>query len=120
MRREIQQWAPWMDRTESDELIDRINQMAIWERKPKARPLGVRLNVTYAEREELKLWTIAPCDVTERGMALLRKRKKRQRDRQRRQLRGAKPHPSRGLLPELAAAHTITDSSKPIAQLRAK
>ena len=90
MRREIQQWAPWMDRAESDELIDRINQMAIWERKPKARPLGMRLRVTYAEREELKLWTIAPCDVTERGMALLRKRKKRQRERIRRQSRGAK------------------------------
>jgi hypothetical protein len=88
MRYAIEIWAPWMGKTR--ELIDQINQMPLWQRKPKAGPLGRRLNVTYREREELKLWTIAPCDVNEKGMELLRKRKKRERMRRMRQRKGSK------------------------------
>jgi hypothetical protein len=88
MRREIEPWAPWMQKDEAQALIDEINQMPMWQRKPKARTLGERLNVPYGERERLRLRTILPCDVTDEGMELLRKRKKRQRDMLRRQKKG--------------------------------
>ena len=60
------------------------------QRWPSQRMLGERLNVTCAERERLRLWGIDPYDMTEAAMALFRKRKKRQRDKLRRQLKGAK------------------------------
>src|SRR6516164_4782998 len=60
----IEVWAPWMQKDEATQIIDHINRMPIWERKPKAKPLGERLNVTYAQRERLKLWTIQACDLT--------------------------------------------------------
>jgi hypothetical protein len=91
MRCAIEVWAPWMSEDEALELRLEINAMPRWERWPSQRTLGERLNVTYAEREKLRLWGIDPCDVTEAGMALLRKRKKRQRDRERRRSQGAKP-----------------------------
>src|SRR5262249_44138254 len=65
----------------------------------KARTLGERLQVSYAERSRLRLQTIGPCDMTQAGMALIRKQKKRQKDRLRRQLRGGE---SRG---DYLAAH---------------
>ena len=37
MRREIELRAPWMPEDEAVELIDEINQMPMWQRKPKAR-----------------------------------------------------------------------------------
>src|SRR5262249_43944389 len=40
-------------------------------------------------RERLRLWRIDPCGMTKAAMALMRKRKKRQRDRQRRLSQGA-------------------------------
>jgi hypothetical protein len=88
MRHEIEVSAPWMPQDEAQALIDEINQMPLWQRKPKARTLGERLNVTYGKREELHLRTILPVDVTDAGMALIRKRKKRKRDKLRRLKRG--------------------------------
>lgn len=85
MRREIELWAPWMPEGEAQELVDEIKLMPAWQRKPKARTLGQRLNVTYGERARLGLRTIGPCDMTEAGMALIRKQKRRQRDKLRRQ-----------------------------------
>src|SRR5262249_5122778 len=67
-----------------------IDLMPMWQRKPMARTLGERLGVTYGERSRLQLRTIGPCDMTEAAMALIRKQKKRQRDKLRRQLQGAK------------------------------
>jgi hypothetical protein len=78
---EVKRWAPWMDDDEAQELIDDINLTPEWQRKPTARTLGQRLNLTYAERARLLLRTIAPCDMTETAMALMRKQKKRQRMR---------------------------------------
>jgi hypothetical protein len=86
MRQEICRWAPWMDDNRAGALIDEINQMPLPQRKPKARTLGDRLSVTYKQREELQLRTIAPCDVSDAAMALIRKRKRRKRDKERRQL----------------------------------
>jgi len=86
MRQEISRWAPWMGDNRAGDLIGEINQMPLWQRKPKARTLGDRLNVTYGQREELRLRTIAPCDVSDAAMALIRKRKRRKRDKERRQI----------------------------------
>jgi hypothetical protein len=83
-------WAPWMHQKEPEAIIDQINLMPIYHRKPNARVLGERLRVTNWERERLKLWTIAPCDMGEHGMDWWRKRKKRERMRELRRLRGQK------------------------------
>jgi len=85
MRREIELWAPWMSEDEAQELLGEIDLMPTWQRKPKAMTLGERLQVFYGERTRLQLRTIGPCDMAEAGMALIRKQKKRQRDRLRRQ-----------------------------------
>jgi len=50
MRHEIECWAPWMSEDEARELRLEINSMPVWQRKPKPRTLGERLNVPYAER----------------------------------------------------------------------
>jgi hypothetical protein len=84
MRHEIEEWAPWMSEDEARELRLEINAMPVWQRKPMARTLGERLQVTYAERARLQLRTIGPCDMTEAAVALIRKQKKRQRDKLRR------------------------------------
>src|SRR5262249_53796594 len=67
MRREIELWAPWMSENEARELRLDINAMPVWQRKPMARTLGERLQLTYAERARLQLRTIGPCDMTGGG-----------------------------------------------------
>jgi hypothetical protein len=52
--------------------------------------LGQRLRLTNAERERLRLWTIAPCDMSAEDMAEQRKTKARARMRRYRAKRGAK------------------------------
>jgi hypothetical protein len=81
MRAEIERWAPWMNEDEARELRLEINSTPVWQRKPKPRTLGERLNVTYAERTRLGLRTIGPCDMTEAAMALIRKQEKRRRNK---------------------------------------
>ena len=90
MRREIELWAPLMSEDDARELRLEINSMPMWQRKPRAMTLGERLQVTYAERARLQLRTIGPCDMTEAAIALICNQKKRQRDKLRRQLKGAK------------------------------
>jgi len=101
----IEVWAPWMQKDEATQIIDHINRMPIWERKPKARELGERLRVINPERERLKLWTIAPCDMSQKGMTWWRKHKDKARKRRLRQLSGAK------------SQTTSTSRSKPWTQL---
>lgn len=84
MANAVKVWAPWMDHTEAEQLIDRINRMPTRERKPTARQIGKRQQVTNEQRERWKLWTIAPCNMTDVQMQEQRKAKKRDRDRQRR------------------------------------
>jgi len=91
MRNAIEVWAPWVSEDEAQELVDDIKLSPRWERMPTAKKLGERLNLTYAQRAKLDIRTIRACDISEAGMALIRKQKKRQRDRLRRKLRGAKP-----------------------------
>jgi hypothetical protein len=90
MFQEIERWAPWMGATEADALVDEINLMPTWERKPKAKTLGKRLNVPYGERARLQLRTIGCNDMTEAAMALMRKQKKRRRNRLRRLANGVR------------------------------
>ena len=90
MRREIESWAPWLSEDETQDVLDEINLMPMWQRKPMAATLGDRLGLTYAERSRLRIQTIGACDMSEAAMALIRKQKKRRRDRLRRQARGAK------------------------------
>jgi hypothetical protein len=81
MRHEIELWAPWMSDDDIQELLDDINLTPEWQRKPTARTLGRRLQLPYAERSRLLLRTIGPCDMTEAAMALIRKQKKRRRNK---------------------------------------
>jgi hypothetical protein len=90
MRNAIEVAAPWMKAEEAQQLIGRIMEIPEQARRPTAKTLGKRLNVTNAEREGLRLWTIHPADMTDEQMAEQRKAKKRARDECRRQQRGAK------------------------------
>src|SRR5262249_26091766 len=80
MRREIGIWARWMAEAEAGAFLDEIAWMPPWQRKPMAATLGERLRLTYAERSRLRIQTIGACDISEAGMALIRKQKKRQRN----------------------------------------
>jgi hypothetical protein len=85
MPKAIEIWAPWMNPAEAGELIDQINQMPIWLRKPKGRELGKRLRVTNQMRQQWGLWTIKPCDLTDEQLAEWRKARDRERKRRKRQ-----------------------------------
>jgi hypothetical protein len=84
-------WAPWMDADERLPLIDRINRTPLYLRKPNARALGQKLNLTNQERQALGIRTIAPIDMTDEQMAEQRKARKRARELRRRLARGSKP-----------------------------
>jgi hypothetical protein len=81
MPKAIEIWAPWMNSGEAAELIDRISCMPIYKRKPTAGELGDRLNVTNAQRNKWRMWTIAPCDMTAEQLVAQRKAKDRERKR---------------------------------------
>ena len=81
MPKAIEIWAPWMNPTEAGELIDAINLTPIWHRKPSGRELGLRLRVTNQERQQWRLWTIAPYDMTDEELAEQRRAKDRERKR---------------------------------------
>jgi hypothetical protein len=91
MRNAIEVHAPWLNHDEAGQLIDRIMRTPTQLRKPKARQAGQRHRVTNHERELFRLWTIAPCDMTDEQMHEHRKAKKRARDRHRRRMAGSKP-----------------------------
>jgi hypothetical protein len=87
MPKAIEIWAPWMNTKEAAELIDDINRMSIWLRKPSARELGKRLRVTNQMRQQWRLWTVAPYDMTDDELAEQRRAKDRERKRRYRQRR---------------------------------
>jgi hypothetical protein len=94
MRRAIEVWAPWMADDEATQLIDDVNRTPIWHRKPTAGTMGQRLRVSNAERERLRLWTIAAYDMTPEQAAEHRRAKERARKRRYRQLHGGNPRAS--------------------------
>jgi len=85
MPKAIEIWAPWMNPKEAGELMDDINLMPIWLRKPKGRELGKRLRVTNQMRQQWRLWTVAPYDMTDEQLAEWRKARDRERKRRKRQ-----------------------------------
>jgi hypothetical protein len=87
----IEVWAPWMHEHEASQIIEQINRTPTRQRKPTARQLGKRLPLTNAERERLKLWTIAPHDMSPEQLVQQRKAKDRARMRMRRLLQGREP-----------------------------
>jgi hypothetical protein len=81
-------WAPWLGDTEARKLAARVSANPLrW----KADTLAARLNVSYAERQRLKLTTIGAVDVPASGRELLRKQRNKQRKTDARRAKGAKP-----------------------------
>jgi len=87
----IETWADWMNVDERFYLTAQIERTPASVRKIKATTLGERLRVTNAEREHLRLWTIAPFDMTSKQLKEQRKAKDRARKAQLRQAAGGKP-----------------------------
>jgi hypothetical protein len=87
----IETWAPWMDVSERFDLIALIERTPAYDRRVKATTLGKRLRVTGEERERLRLWTIAPFDLTDKQLKEQREAKHRARMQRRRRAAGSKP-----------------------------
>jgi hypothetical protein len=76
MRNQIAIWAPWMGRAEAAQLRDDVNRTPIYLRKPSARILGERLNLTSEERRRLGIVTIRPADMTDEQFEMRRKERR--------------------------------------------
>ena len=81
MLNQIQIWAPWMDSQEFCQLIDSVRRKPEYFRKRKADQLGEEINLTYDERQRLRIRTIAPADLTPAEFS--EKRRERRREKQR-------------------------------------
>ena len=90
MRNIIETWAPWMDAAETYSILQEIEQTPPSVRTRTAKNLGGRLNVTNDERERLRLWTIAPVDLTDHQRAEWRRAKRNERRTQKRRRAGIK------------------------------
>ena len=78
---QIQIWAPWMDSQEFCQLIESVRRKPEYFRKRKADQLGEEINLTYDERQRLRIRTIAPADLTPAEFS--EKRRERRREKQR-------------------------------------
>ena len=78
----IDTWAPWLDEDDRDELVDRVTHRPI---KFKAAAVGDALRLTCAERNALRITTIAAVDAPDIKTAA------RDKKRQQRRLAGRKP-----------------------------
>jgi hypothetical protein len=85
MRNAIQTWAPWMAENETNDLIQKIELTPPKLRYRTPEDLGLRFNVTMAEREQLRLWMIAPVDLTETQLDDRRRVRRRATDRLRKE-----------------------------------
>jgi len=85
----IELWAPWMQHDEAQMMVDHVQRLHISERLPTAKTLGVRVRLTNSERERLRLWPIAPIDMTDEQLAEQRKAKRQERDAKRRRNNGS-------------------------------
>lgn len=87
----VEIWAEWLDATEMFEMIDASSRVLRWW---KADELGRELNLTFAERHELGVTTIAPADISAAELNHIRRRRKadRERERRRRHARPQLPH----------------------------
>jgi len=85
MAAQIEIIAPWMPTIEAKELIGSLTNLPLFWRKQPAKEIGERLRLTNAERERLRLWRIAPVDITSEELIEQRKAKDRMRKRKRSQ-----------------------------------
>ena len=88
MTNEVELVAPWVRHVEG--IIDHVNRLPIWQRKPKADEIGQRFRLTNAERERFRLWTMAPVDMSADDLAEQRKAKERARKARYRRRKGSK------------------------------
>ena len=107
----VEVFAPFMNRTDAEQIILRVNRMPTWMRWPKAKLLGESLRLTNAEREGLRLWAITPCDISEDNLAEQRKAKERARKARYRQRK--KENQSRV---EYLASHSINRTKPWVAE----
>ena len=91
MLNQIEIWAPWMDSQEFCQLVDSVQRKPEYLRKIKADQLGQEINLTYDERQQLRIRTIAPADLTPAEFAERRRerRREKQRENQRKRRRKA-------------------------------
>ena len=91
LRFEIEEWAPWMSADEAEALMTEVRAMPRWRYGAEtAMAVGLRLNITAAERERLRAWQIR-ADQTETEREARRKAKHRQRQVARRRKAGVRP-----------------------------
>lgn len=88
MRNMVEVLAPWMADTEATALIEDVIRTPIRYRCRTSTQIGEALQVCNAERERLRLWTIAPIDMSAEDMASQRKFKRRMRQKSRRRKLG--------------------------------
>jgi hypothetical protein len=81
-------WTPWMTHQEKVELAERVLHRR---RKYKAATLGQRLQLTYAERKELRIRTIGACDISGDEQREIYREARRNAAAKKRRKQGAKP-----------------------------
>ena len=91
MREQIKRTASWMSDDEAEQLIDEICDMPRWQRWSKPKELGMRVNLTNAERDLLRIKLIAPADMSDAEMAQHRKARRCAQDERRRRRAGKRP-----------------------------
>jgi len=81
MKNIIEIWAPWMDAEASYALVEAVLRKPDYMRKITAADLGAKLNLTWYERQKLKIRTIAPVDLNSDEFAQKRKDCRREKAR---------------------------------------
>ncbi|WP_136626048.1 hypothetical protein [Bradyrhizobium macuxiense] len=84
------EWAPWLDDDEHEAMIDEaFNRRR--RRKWKADALAAELELTFADRQQLKIVTIGAIDMNVDARTTRRRSRKNEGRAQRRHAKGAKP-----------------------------
>ena len=86
----IEALAPWLSKSEANDIIDHIQSIPIFERTRTARHLGDNMRLLNAEREALHLWRLLPIDMTDEQLAEQRKLKSRKRREAKRRQAGVR------------------------------
>jgi hypothetical protein len=86
---QIETLAPWMPETEAADLINNLLRLDLRFRRLTSKEAGEQIQLTNAERERLRAWSIAPVDMTAAELSEQRKAKDRARKRRKRTKTGA-------------------------------
>jgi hypothetical protein len=87
----IEIFAPWMEAREVEDLMEHIAMTPDYEKAQTSEDLGRSLQVTNAEREWLRLWSLRPCDLTVEEFTKQSKEKKRANREAQRRKKGIRP-----------------------------